>query len=426
MKYISAIALIIASTFISKHSYPCGMSKITANGKTIVGNNEDSWRTGSRIWFEQGKQGKFGAAYVGYDDGFPQGGINEAGLAFDGFGVHPRQLRPIPGKQRVTDPTLFLKELLQQCSSVEQVKTMVLQYDRSIFNHGMFLFVDRSGKYLVVEVDTVLTGDDPSYILVNFCPSMTRPEEVTIGRYLRGQSFLKSQSLQATAAFGTALMDAMHECRPKAGNGTVYTSVYDLTTLDIFLYFSHDFSRKRVFNLREELSKGNHSLDMSSMFPNNKEYRRLLSYRTPANTPPLQVTMAAGMLFYCAAALVFLFLFVKNLIQRGTKPGAANFVYLVVAVTDAVLAYFIFLLLSNTQFFYLEPSFGFGANPWINLMVYVPLLLLVGFVPLIIGVRKLVKIRQPAVFIVALLWLNMMLNLSLLAGAGYWHMFEVF
>jgi hypothetical protein len=426
MKIFLATAILITSTFVSHYGYACGMCKITVNGKTIVGNNEDSWRTGTRIWFEKGEAGKFGAAYVGCEDGIPQGGMNEVGLAFDGFSVHPRQLRPVPGKQPVTDPMLFLKEILQHCSTVNEVKAMVMQYDRSIFNHGMYLFVDKSGKYLVLEVDTVLTGDDPSYILVNFCPSMTRPEDVTIGRYLRGQSFLKSHSPQATTAFGTALMDTMHECRSKGGNGTAYTSIYDLTAQEITLFFYHDFSRKRVFNLHEELSQGNHSMDISSMFPDNKEYRRFLSYRTPINTPPLQVTMAAGMLFYFAAALLFLILFVKNVIQRVAKSTAANFVYLVVALTNAVLAYFIFLLLSNTPYFYLESSFGFGANPWINLMVYVPLLLLVGFVPLIIGMSKLVKIRQPAVFIVALLWLNVMLNLALLAGAGYWHMFDVF
>ncbi|HVU96505.1 MAG TPA: hypothetical protein VHE34_14855 [Puia sp.] len=425
MKIILTTAILLTSTFISHCCYACSMCKITVNGKTIVGNNEDSWRTGSKIWFEKGEKAKFGAAYVGYQDGFPQGGINEVGLAFDGFAVHPRQLRPMPGKQPVTDPTQFIKNILQHCSTVDEVKAMVIQYDRSLFNNSMLLFVDKSGKYLVMEVDTALTGDDPTYLLTNFCPSKTRPEEVKFTRYLRGQTFLKSHSAQATVDYGTALMDTMHECRPKGGNGTLYTSIYNLNTQEITLYFFHDFSRNRTFNLHDELSRGNHSVDMTSIFPDNKEYGRFLSYRIPANTPALQKTMAAGMLFYLVAALLFLFVFVKNLLRRVVKPSSANLVYLVVAVTNGVLSYFVFLLLSNTPIFYLESSYGLGGNPWVNLMVYLPLLLLVGFVPLIIGVIKLVKIRRPAASIVAALWLNMIINLGLLAGAGYWHLFDV-
>jgi penicillin V acylase-like amidase (Ntn superfamily) len=124
MKIILVTAILIASTFISHYSYACSMCKITVNGKTIVGNNEDSWQTGSKIWFEKGEETKFGAAYVGYQDGFPQGGMNEVGLAFDGFAVHPRQLKQMHGKQPVTDPTQFIKDILQRCSTVDEVKAM--------------------------------------------------------------------------------------------------------------------------------------------------------------------------------------------------------------------------------------------------------------------------------------------------------------
>ena len=55
----------------------------------MVGNNEDAWRENSHIWFEVGREGHYGAAYVGHDDEFPQGGMNEAGL------VMVRRLRPL-------------------------------------------------------------------------------------------------------------------------------------------------------------------------------------------------------------------------------------------------------------------------------------------------------------------------------------------
>ena len=54
------------------------MFKITQGGKTLVGNNEDYWNPNTRVWFEQSEGEKMGAMYVGFDDLYPQGGMNEA------------------------------------------------------------------------------------------------------------------------------------------------------------------------------------------------------------------------------------------------------------------------------------------------------------------------------------------------------------
>src|ERR1700722_9863364 len=211
---------------------PCSMFKITFGGKTMVGNNEDAWRENSRIWFEVGRDGHYGAAYVGHDDGFPQGGMNEAGLAYDGFAVYGRVLRPVVGKEKLGGALAakvgFLKSIMQQCGTVEEVQRFVNRYDRSVFNHGMFLFIDKKGDYLVVEVDTTILGHDAKYVLANFCPSLTPdPSAVKIGRYRRGVAFLSGKQ-DSSLRFCTAMMDTMHECRPRLGDGTTYTSIYDL------------------------------------------------------------------------------------------------------------------------------------------------------------------------------------------------------
>ena len=46
-----------------------------------MGNNKDSWIVGSRIWFEGATAGKLGSLYVGYGNGFSQGGMNDVELA---------------------------------------------------------------------------------------------------------------------------------------------------------------------------------------------------------------------------------------------------------------------------------------------------------------------------------------------------------
>jgi hypothetical protein len=203
------------------------MFKITLYGKTLVGNNEDSWQLTSRIWFENGTGNGYGAVYTGYSNGFPQGGMNTAGLVFDGFTVYPRKLKDAHDKKKITDPTAFVKQIMQSCGSVEEVQAFAGQYDRSYFNNGMFLFVDKTGNYLVIEADTMIAGADEKYVLANFCPSLTPdPETVTIGRYRRGKAFLGHYA-DTSIAFCTAAMDTMHECRPGLGDGTLYTTIYD-------------------------------------------------------------------------------------------------------------------------------------------------------------------------------------------------------
>ena len=204
--------------FVVDYARPCSMFKITLLGKTMVGNNEDAWRVNSRIWFETGKDGRYGAAYVGHDDGLPQGGLNEAGLVYDGFAVYQRALRPAAGKKKIENPGDFLKSILQRCSTVQEVQSFVNRYDRGKFNGSMLLFVDKSGDYLVVEADTTLPGHDEKYVLSNFCPSLTpNPDDVKIDRYKRGRVFLKNKE-DTSLGFCTAMMDTMHECRANLGD----------------------------------------------------------------------------------------------------------------------------------------------------------------------------------------------------------------
>ena len=251
-KTFSLIILMLLSTSIANS---CSMFKITMYGKTMVGNNEDAWRLNSKIWFETGKINNYGAAYVGHDDLFPQGGMNEAGLAFDGFAVYPRNLKSVIGKKKIDDPAEFMKMILQTCSTVEEVNEFVNRYDRSAFNQSMLLFVDKTGKYLVVEVDTTLLGNNEKYVLSNFCPSITQnPDDVKIARYQRGRKFLENKS-DTSLRFCVAMMDTMHECRNKIGDGTTYTSIYDLNEGLINLFFYHDYAHSVQFNIKEELAK---------------------------------------------------------------------------------------------------------------------------------------------------------------------------
>lgn len=249
------------------HAIPCTVYKITKNGKTFVGNNEDYWDANTRVWFEKGKAGEYGSMFVGLDNLVAQGGMNEKGLAFDGFSVQQRQIKKKTGKLKFY-PTLF-KDVMKKCQNTDDVCAMLGKYDMSPLNGGMLLYVEKSGKYLVVEADTMMMGNQESYLLSNFCPSQTtHVHDLNIPYYQKGRKMME-QHTDTSLNYLTQLSDTMHQDWGKGFGGTLYTTIYDLTEGTVNLYFYHDYSVAVKFHLKDELNKKDRILVIPEMFPDN-------------------------------------------------------------------------------------------------------------------------------------------------------------
>lgn len=253
--------------FSFRQTFPCTVYKISKNGKTFVGNNEDFWDANTRIWFEKGKAGEYGSMFVGMDNLIVQGGMNEKGLVFDGFSVPQRQIKKKAGKREFY-PRLF-KDVMKKCGNIAEVHTLLNKYDLSPLNGGMLLYVEKGGSYLVVEADTLLMGNDETYLLSNFCPSQTSNlNDLKIPYYQKGRKMLE-QPTDTGLSYLTRLSDTLHQDWGKGFGGTLYTTIYDLNEGTIHLYFYHDYSVSVKFNLKEELDKKDRVLVIPEMFPDN-------------------------------------------------------------------------------------------------------------------------------------------------------------
>jgi hypothetical protein len=115
LAFASMASLLLALS--SNDIRACTLIKVTANGKTIVGNNEDFKNADTRIWFEPGTGNQFGAVYVGYNNLFPEGGVNEAGLMFDAFGMKNKPLKDTAGKFPIFELDLK-RRIMRECSTV--------------------------------------------------------------------------------------------------------------------------------------------------------------------------------------------------------------------------------------------------------------------------------------------------------------------
>jgi hypothetical protein len=404
----------------------CSMCKVTINGHTYLGNNEDSWRMGSRIWFENSKPGKLGCVYVGYGEQ-PQGGMNEAGLAFDGLATLPKPIRNDPQKKEISNPTDFLKEIMQTCKTVADVKRFAVQYNRQkFFNNGECLFADRAGNYLVMEADTLVSGNDTKYLIANFCPSITSEEEkLTWDRYRKGRLFLNNHANDTASNFCFALTDTMHQCSRRLGDGTMYSFIADLDKGDFTLCFYHDFRHPITFNLQQELAKGNHLLQMASIFPTNAEYLEFLNFRTPRNnTAMLFFLFVGGGLF----AFSSLFFFVSFFLKKGlsVQEKANKNIKLLVAVISLLLLYYITVLYQHEAVYYSPAPYKDVRFSMGNIAAYLPFLLLVLIFPLIRLNLQIFRSSSWGFFSKSLFVLNNLFYLAFTALFFYWGFYSIF
>ncbi|MFA9452999.1 MAG: hypothetical protein ACERK6_03715 [Candidatus Aminicenantaceae bacterium] len=83
----SLLLLLSALLIVVSTAQPCTFFMSTLKGITYFGNNEDFSDEKTNIWFIPAQEGKFGYMYFSYDNGWPQGGMNDQGLCFDGDAV---------------------------------------------------------------------------------------------------------------------------------------------------------------------------------------------------------------------------------------------------------------------------------------------------------------------------------------------------
>lgn len=424
---IKSVLLVFLMLFPNVSGLPCSMCKITRNGKTMIGCNEDAWRTTPHIWFETAKKpGQYGAAFTGsrFDGGngyAPQSGMNEEGLAYSRLSASVPEIKPVSkDKKSITNPTLYLKDILHSCRTVEEVKAYIEQYDHSFFLTDVMIYIEKSGKYLVVEPYAMTIGNDANYVLSNFCPSITsQADALRLDRYRKGVEFLKGKS-ESSLQFCTALSDTMHVCRERIGDGTLLTSIWDSNNGKVNLYFYHQYKNTVQYDLKTELAKGDHIIALEPLFPTNAEFEKLRTFKTPQNTGFLTVFLLfCGVLFFFSAWFF--------LVAYWRKRSKTKYSYAMIAMFPLGLGlfYYMYILCRNHSVFYFPAPYKDPQNDFVSLTAYLPFVLLLLIVPMF---QTTVKIFKENVWSPISKWLfalNNSIFIILLVLFGYWGFFSI-
>ncbi len=230
-------------------------------GKIYVVNNEDYWYdVKAYIKIIPAKNNELARLWYGWDD-FAQGGVNEAGLFFDGA-VTPEQ----PTIESYTKPNGNLGDnILANCKTVDDAVNFIEKQKVALANAHL-LFGDKSGNALVVEwIDgvkkvTSLTGN--YLIATNFLLADTAKGNYPCYRYAamekeinRLESSGVPIGLREVGNIGAKAVQPPQEITGKTG-GTLYSNFINLTDMEFILVYQLDNSKITKLDLKAEFAKG--------------------------------------------------------------------------------------------------------------------------------------------------------------------------
>jgi hypothetical protein len=218
----------------------CTIFVLADKEHTLFCNNEDWSNPASRIWFRPAGNGWLGCAYVGFDNGWAQGGVNTAGLAFDWVTGYPADWQRAPGMESVRgNPS---ERMLESCATVAEAIAFYRTHWEPDFARSRLMVADRSGASAIIGArDGRLHAEDSTR-----CRG-----------FGHGGAIVERRLATPPEPTATNAVAILRECFQTGEFATKYSDVFDLRSGDLFLYPApgkEEFS----MNLAVELAKGAH------------------------------------------------------------------------------------------------------------------------------------------------------------------------
>ena len=267
MNWFKKLIIGIASFLISQASFGCFIMFLTDGKTVLVANHEDWYARDAEISFIPPSEKKYGMVYFDFaNEGYAQGGMNTAGLFFDGTRT-PHASYPDNDKKQDCHCYIW-KKILEECATVEQAITYVQKYKIPELEDIHVMFADKSGHSAVIGVykeQLQVHYRTANYqLLTNF--NLSNPfygGESACPRYAVADSMFHLDSSVTIGNVQKILSQTSQE------DLTVYSNIYNLTTGEVYVYSVYtrnNFTRKARINLHNELKKGRHAIKIKNLF----------------------------------------------------------------------------------------------------------------------------------------------------------------
>jgi hypothetical protein len=262
MKRFLFVSIIAFALLLGSSGYACTGFCISQDDLALVGNNEDWKNPNTKVWYVPAEDGKYGRVYFGFDNFYPQGGMNEKGLVFDGFATSPNKV-----KKSLDQPTFganLMDKIMSECATVDETLEIFDKYNLKFMERAMFFIADEHGDSAIIEGDEVVRKKGKYQVCTNFYQSrVKRKNEIRCGRYKIADAMLRDAD-DTSVDLCKRVLAATHQ---EGSNPTLYSNVYDLKRRVVYLYHFHNFQNEVVIDLKAELAKGPRRLDLPDLFP---------------------------------------------------------------------------------------------------------------------------------------------------------------
>lgn len=226
-------------------SHPCTIFVLTDANQALFFNNEDWSNPKTRIWFVSPGEHYFGCAYVGFDNGWAQGGLNTECLAFDWVAGFMEKWEPVAGMRNVRgNPS---NQMLETCTNVDDAIQFYQNHWEPSFSYAKILVADKSGA-------SVIIGAKEGKLQVE---RSNQSRGFGYGRDTLEKRL--AQHPKVTIAEGTGILWA---CLQDGQYPTQYSNAFDLKAGGIFLYLKPKQDEEVRLSLVDELHKGDHYYDI--------------------------------------------------------------------------------------------------------------------------------------------------------------------
>ncbi len=272
----SAVPLMVVIVFSSGLASPCTTVFTARDGVRLAGNNLDCSNVFPRVWFVPGEEGRNGRFCFGTDkqERIAEGGMNDQGLYIavnaldEDTGWTPDPELPDWEEWEGWFESGVPDGILALCSNVEEAVAVFKRYNLLTLNRVKFLLADRSGASVVIEwTDAGLTvvprGDAADQVSTNFITSNHGAGQAPCYRYTLAEKMLSEPGWKPAVDSVRAILSATHL---EFQTPTVLSSICNLETGEIHLFYFHDFERSKIFDLRRELEAGRHGYLLSELF----------------------------------------------------------------------------------------------------------------------------------------------------------------
>ncbi len=261
MKIKVILFILLSILFTGNQLYSCTIFYVIKDNKILAGNNEDWEDPYSKMWFYPPENNKHGWIKFGWGSGFPQGGMNDQGLFWDGT-AGPYLAMPFSEVHKEKYPGPLMQKVIEECANIEEALEVFAEYYCQDQYKAQYIVGDSSGNSIIVEGDNIIPIQGNYQVLTNFYLSHPDLGGYPCWRYETATDML-SGNYDLTTYFIGSILDATHQ---EGKYPTQYSNIYDLKNCLIYLFYFHNYEEFIIIDLTEELEKGYRSFDIPGLF----------------------------------------------------------------------------------------------------------------------------------------------------------------